>query len=92
MVVKLTGKINGNPVTFDYQGGDTWGATIPPELNGIYIVALTAWDEAGNMSYVVKYIVTIDLSSLSVRLKPYPYQSEIECSDYHCVLLCPEEG
>ena len=48
-----------------------WSATIPPQSNGIYIVELTATDDAGNVAYCAKYIVTIDISALSVRIEPF---------------------
>ena len=72
MVVKLEGKVDGQPIIFEREfGGDVWVATIPPRTSGIYIVELTATDDAGNVAYCAKYIVTIDISALTVRIEPF---------------------
>ena len=72
MVVKLEGKVDGQAIIFEREiGGDVWKATIPPRSNGIYIVELTATDDAGNVAYCAKYIVTIDISALTVRIEPF---------------------
>lgn len=100
MTVKLTGSVNGNDIILTYDSqGDRWFSIIPPSLNGIFIVDLTAWDEAGNMAYCTKYIITIDLEALYVRLELYPYysellerdfESEIILDKYHMDLICFE--
>lgn len=77
MVVRLEGVIDGNPVIFKRKSGDWWETTIPANLNGVYVVELTAYDEAGNIGRAVRYIITVDLSSLCVRIVPYPYRAEI---------------
>lgn len=72
MVVKLEGKVDGKAIIFEREiGGDVWSATIPPQSSGIYIVELTATDDAGNVAYCAKYIVTIDISALTVRIEPF---------------------
>ena len=72
MVVKLEGKVDGQAIIFEREfGGDVWKATIPPRASGIYIVELTATDDAGNVAYCAKYIVTIDIAALSVRIEPF---------------------
>lgn len=77
MVVRLIGKVQGQDVIFTHVQGDDWEAVIPPSLNGIYIVELTAYDDGGNVSYTTRYIITIDLDALYVRLEPYPYRAGI---------------
>lgn len=76
MVTFLTGKIDGAAINFKNVEGDMWQATIPPSLNGAYIVELTAVDEAGNIAYVAEYIVVVDLSTMHVSLQLSPYFSE----------------
>lgn len=49
MVVKLTGSINGTAITLERESGDRWTAIIPSIPSGVYIVDLTAWDEAGEL-------------------------------------------
>lgn len=72
----LTGKIEGQPVTFtliSQEGRRTkFQAEVPATLDGEYVVELTATDEAGNVAFVCKYLVTIDMSRLCVHLVPLP--------------------
>lgn len=77
MVVKLEGIIDGIPVIFNWKEGNLWEIKVPPSLTGVYIVELKAYDEAGNMAYVTLYVVTIDISSLKVKIEPYPYWFEL---------------
>lgn len=86
MVIKLVGTINGNEVVFEKEYGDMWKATIPKNLNGEYVIELRAYDEAGNMGYIAKYIMVVDIGKLCVKLEPYPYYSKISLSDFYCVL------
>lgn len=86
MVVKLIGSINGDSVVFQRFDGDVWEATIPKNLNGQYIIELYAYDEAGNIGYATKYIMTIDLKSLCIKLEPLQYYTNIRLSDYYCIL------
>lgn len=97
MVVQLTGKIDGKDIIFNRKNGDVWETIIPKNLSGIYVVELTAVDEAGNIGFLAKYIVTIDLSAMRVSLEPYPYRAEViedSChysnligSEYHVELI-----
>ena len=86
MVVKLIGTINGDEVVFKKEEGDMWKATIPKNLNGEYVIELQAYDEAGNMGYMAKYIMTIDVGKLYLKLEAYPYYSKIVLSDFYCIL------
>lgn len=86
MVVRLEGKVQGQDVIFNHIQGDDWEAVIPPTLNGIYIVSLTAWDDAGNAAYTARYIITIDMDALYVRLEPYPFWADVLPWDYYARL------
>ena len=72
--MKLTGKIEGQPVAFELvrQEGRTsvFSAEVPSNLDGEYVVELTAEDDAGNIAFICKYLVTIDLTNLCVHLMP----------------------
>lgn len=72
--MKLTGKIEGQQVAFELirQEGRTsvFSAEVPSNLDGEYVVELTAEDDAGNIAFVCKYLVTIDLTNLCVHLMP----------------------
>jgi hypothetical protein len=89
MVVKLVGNVNGDQVIFNRTTGDKWETVVPPSTSGAYVVDLTAYDEAGNMAYVAKYILIIDLTALYVRLEPYPYYGKLVKTDYIAVLYNP---
>lgn len=73
MVVMLKGTINGQDITLTRAQGDRWEAIVPASLDGAFVVDLTAIDEAGNVGYTAKYIITIDLASLCVHIEPCPY-------------------
>lgn len=101
MVVKLTGNINGATVIFERAQGDAWNATIPPSLDGTYVVDLLATYEAGNERYWARYILTVDLAALCVHLEPCPYRAEVlpetyqaraALSKYYATLMRAECG
>lgn len=52
MVVKLTGKVNGETIIFERKAGGLWVTAIPRVKSGAYAVELTAVDEAGNETFV----------------------------------------
>jgi len=82
MVVKLEGKVDGQDIIFWKKEGDWWETTIPPSLNGIYIVELVATDEAGNQGFATKYILAIDFDSLCVHLKPLNFYAGLQMDAY----------
>lgn len=51
-------------------------------INGVYVVELTATDEAGNIAYTAKYILTIDITALRVKLQRYPYSAKVRVGRY----------
>ena len=87
MVVKLTGTVEGQEIVFSRIRGDMWRATVPSVKSGAYVLELTAIDEAGNIGYTTKYIITIDTTALKVTLEPFPYSTDVRLSDYYCVLM-----
>ena len=82
MVIKLEGVVDSVPVVFTRRDGDWWETTVPKTLNGVYVVELTATDEAGNIAYTAKYILTIDLTALRVKLQRYPYSAKVRVGRY----------
>ena len=89
MVVKLTGKVNGQDVVLNRGKGDVWTAIIPPTLSGKYAVEFMAWDDSGNMSYMAKMLFTVDTDNLCVHLEPYPYYAEVQPDTYYCEVVDP---
>lgn len=64
------------------ENGDWWETTVPKTINGVYVVELTATDEAGNIAYTAKYILTIDITALRVKLQRYPYSAKVRVGRY----------
>lgn len=69
MVVRLIGKINSDPVIFERKAGDRWEAIIPGVSSGVYVVELSAYDEAGNMAYISRFLLNIDLTALCMKVR-----------------------
>lgn len=88
MVVKLIGKVDNVDIIFTKAMGDDWEAVVPYDLDGEYIVELTAIDEAGNMSYVTKYLFIVNTSQLCVKLLPLSYAAKQIEKDYRTDLFC----
>ena len=81
MVVKVSGKIDGKEVIFERAEGDRWNVTVPYDLDGMYVVELTAENDAGNIAYCTKILLIVDPATLCVRLVPLDYMVEIVPED-----------
>ena len=82
MVVKVSGKIDGKEVIFERAEGDRWNVTVPYDLDGMYVVELTAENDAGNIAYCTKMLLIVDPATLCVRLVPLDYMVEVVPEDY----------
>lgn len=82
MVVRLEGKVQGQDVIFNRVQGDEWETIIPPSLNGVYIVELKAYDDAGNMSYTARYILTVDLTSIHAKVNINRIEAKVRMSRF----------
>ena len=82
MVVRLEGKVQGQDVIFKRVKGDEWETVIPSSLNGVYVVELTAYDDAGNMAYTARYILTIDLTSIHAKVRINRIAMKVRLSRY----------
>ena len=90
MVVKVSGKIDGKEVIFERAEGDRWNVTVPYDLDGMYVVELTAENDAGNIAYCTKMLLIVDPATLCVRLVPLDYMVEIVPEDCK-VTVIPED-
>ena len=54
MVVKVSGKIDGKEVIFERAEGDRSNVKVPYELDGMYVVELTAENDAVNIAYCIR--------------------------------------
>lgn len=82
MVIKVEGNVNGYNVVFQKVAGDQWQAKVPSNITGIYIVEMTAWDEAGNVDHIAKYMLMYDPVNLCAKLIPLQYTAGIIPSKY----------
>ena len=51
MITKVIGKVDGKEVIFERAEGDLWNTTVPLDLDGMYVVEVTAYDDAENVAY-----------------------------------------
>lgn len=82
MVVQLYGKVQGQDVIFTRVQGDDWETVVPQSLNGVYIVELTAYDDAGNKAYTARYILTVDLMSIHAKVTVTRIEIRVQLSRY----------
>lgn len=90
MIVKVSGKIDGKEVIFEKADGDQWSVMVPYDLDGMYVVELTAENEAGNIAYCTKMLLIVDPATLYVKLVPLDYMVEVISEDYK-VTVIPED-
>ena len=88
MVVRLEGKVQGQDVIFNRIVGDVWETVIPQSLNGVYVVELIAYDDAGNVAYTSKYILTVDLTSIHAKVRINRIDTQIRLSQYYAKVRC----
>lgn len=82
MVIKLEGMIDDRNVIFERKDDGLWSATVPSNLNGMYIVELTATDEAGNVSFMTGKLYVVDAERLCIHLILDPYYAELIQDEY----------
>lgn len=82
MVVRVEGIVNRDPIIFSRLVGDQWTARAPSNISGTYVLEMIAYDEAGNIAHISKYIMMYDPINMCACLIPCPYISEVEISDY----------
>ncbi|HLO11489.1 MAG TPA: PF13754 domain-containing protein [Pseudoneobacillus sp.] len=80
-IVRMTGTVDGNPIIFSKDGGGFWTASIPKDVDGEWVVDITAFDEAGNTSYSAMLLTVRSwLDTLDVKIVPLNY-SVVEVSE-----------
>ena len=82
MVTKVIGKVDGQEVVYERSEGDKWTVTVPCDLDGVYVIEVTAYDEAGNIAYCTKMLLIVDPETLCVSLQPYDYLCNIVPDEY----------
>lgn len=74
MVVSLTGTVDSVPVIFTRTEDGLWTTVVPPDLtDGMYIIELTAVDDAGNQTYYVGklYVWQRVITEFEIIEQPY---------------------
>lgn len=92
MITKVIGKVDGQEVVYERSDGDKWTVTVPSDLDGMYVVEVTAYDEAGNSAYCTKMLLIVDPATLCVSLVPYEYIVEVVQDDYMIDVVYPNHG
>ena len=87
MIVKVSGKIDGKEVIFERAEGDRWNATVPYDLDGMYVVELTAENDAGNIAYCTKMLLIVDPATQARRQKSTRKRKYFVC--FHHLSVTP---
>ena len=77
MIVKVSGKVDGQDVIFERSEGNQWNITVPYDLDGMYVIEVTAENDAGNIAYCTKMLLIVDPATLCVKLVPLDYMVEV---------------
>lgn len=71
MIIRIEGMADNHVLRFMSVGGDYWEAKVPPDLtDGMYIVTLWAWDDAGNSAYYATALMMVDTEQITVAWLP----------------------
>lgn len=90
MIVKVSGKVDGQDVIFERSEGNQWNITIPYDLDGMYVIEVTAENDAGNVAYCTKMLLIVDPATLCVKLVPLDYMVEVVPEEYETHII-PED-
>ena len=90
MVRAVYGTCNGSDIILKRTGADTWSVPVPADESK-YIIEIFAEDEAGNISYIAKYIYYWDGSSFQAIFRVYEWQSEVLADSYIASLVSAEK-
>ncbi len=90
MIVKVSGKVDGQDVIFERSEGNQWNITVPYDLDGMYVIEVTAENDAGNVAYCTKMLLIVDPATLCVKLVPLDYMVEVVLEEYETHII-PED-
>lgn len=90
MIVKVSGKVDGQDVIFERSEGNQWNITVPYDLDGMYVIEVTAENDAGNVAYCTKMLLIVDPATLCVKLVPLDYMIEVVPEEYETHII-PED-
>lgn len=70
MVTRVFGKVDGTAVIYDHTEGDRWEVPVPFDDDGEYIVEIIADDDAGNQTFLVRMLYTVDAGTVCICILP----------------------
>lgn len=82
MVTKVIGKVDGQEVIYERSEGDLWKVTVPLDLDGMYVIEVSAYDEVGNISFCTKMLLIVDPATLCAKLISLDYTVEVVSKEY----------
>lgn len=82
MVTKVIGKVDEQEVIYERSEGDLWKVTVPLDLDGMYVIEVSAYDEAGNISFCTKMLLIVDPATLCAKLISLNYTVEVVSKEY----------
>ena len=74
MVAQVKGSVDGQDIIFSRTEGGRWEATVPLDLDGTYVIDLTAIDDAGNESYYATVLFAVDPETLHITMEVLKYR------------------
>jgi len=75
-IVKMVGIVDDVEIIFKRDGSD-WVTTVPKDLDGEYVISVTAYDEAGNKAYSTSMLFIVDPSTLRMTFAPLNYSHKV---------------
>ena len=81
-IARVYGTVCGIDIVLEHTKGDIWQVPVPLLPDGKYIVEVYAEDDAGNISYVAKYLYTFDSANFTASFVPYVWQSRVVFDDF----------
>lgn len=76
-VVRVIGNVDGIEIVFGRTEAGHWVSSVPYDLDGEYVIEVTAIDEAGNEAYSAEMLFIVDLKTLKTELKPLNFTTII---------------
>ena len=79
-------KVDGKEVVFERAEGDLWNTTVPLDLDGMYVVEVTAYDDAENVAFCTKILLIVEPTTLCAQLVAFDYFAEVVPEEYDAIM------
>ena len=63
-----------------------WNITVPLDLDGMYVVEVTAYDDAENVAFCTKILLIVDPATLCAQLVAFDYFAEVVPEEYDAIM------